>query len=212
MPQRHPPYFFCPMWKYRFSGKILGDWNKNIKKQPFSDASASHLSLVLWQSDFKQMLESATPQHQRRPPQWGRWHRQKDKNRSPSAKNPAGTWYFTSAHNCDTILNINHLARTRSIASLPCKIVLGDWYNLFSRIHFIFRGFSPWNGERFLSLGQCGEPSWEGGVRIVWLAEWKLVSNDAKRTIPTPNAKHSTLLQGCFLCFFLFHGRFGNKA
>jgi len=35
------------------------------KKQPFSDASASHLSLVLW-------------------------HRQKDKNRSPSAKNQ--TW------------------------------------------------------------------------------------------------------------------------
>ena len=182
------------------------------KKQPFSDASASHLSLVLWQSDFKQMLESATPQHQRRPPQWGRWHRQKDKNRSPSAKNPAGTWYFTSAHNCDTILNINHLERTRSIASLPCKIVLGDWYNLFSRIHFIFRGFSPWNGERFLSLGQCGEPSWEGGVRIVWLAEWKLVSNDAKRTIPTPNAKHSTVLQGCFLCFCLWiHWRFGNN-
>ncbi|MEE0454064.1 MAG: hypothetical protein UDD86_07215, partial [Sodaliphilus sp.] len=28
-----------------------------------------------------------TPHHQRRPPQRGRWHRQKDKNRSPSAKN-----------------------------------------------------------------------------------------------------------------------------
>ena len=26
----------------------------------------------------------------------------------------------------DTILNINHLTRTRSIASLPCKIVLED--------------------------------------------------------------------------------------
>ena len=51
-----------------------------------------------------------------------------DKNRSPSAKkqNPVGTWYFTSAHNFNTILNINHLARTRSIASLPWKIVLGD--------------------------------------------------------------------------------------
>ena len=34
----------------------------------------------------------------------------------------------------------------------------------------------------------------------MWLAAWKLVFNDAKRTIPTPNAKHSTLLQGCFLC------------
>ena len=32
-------------------------------------------------------LESSTPHHQRRPPQRGRRHRQKDKNRSPSAKN-----------------------------------------------------------------------------------------------------------------------------
>ena len=33
------------------------------------------------------------------------------------------------------------------------------------------------------------------------MAAWKLVSNDAKRTVAPPNAKHSTLLQGCFLCF-----------
>ena len=49
----------------RFSGKILGidyamlpncEWNQKQKhkKQPFSDASASHLSLVLCMSDFKQ--------------------------------------------------------------------------------------------------------------------------------------------------------------
>ena len=36
-------------------------------------------------------------------------------------------WNFTSVHNCDTILNINHLVRTRSIASLPCKIVWEIW-------------------------------------------------------------------------------------
>ena len=48
---------------------ITGGLKQKHKKQPFSDASASHLSLVLWQSDFNQMLESATPQHQRRPPQ-----------------------------------------------------------------------------------------------------------------------------------------------
>ena len=36
---------------------------------------------------LRQRLESATPHHQRRSPQRGRWHRQKDKNRSPSAKN-----------------------------------------------------------------------------------------------------------------------------
>ncbi|MCI6625187.1 MAG: hypothetical protein MR747_03760 [Bacteroidales bacterium] len=34
-------------------------------------------------SDFKLGLESTTPHHQRRPLQRGRWHRQKDKNRSP---------------------------------------------------------------------------------------------------------------------------------
>ena len=45
------------------------------------------------------------------------------------------------------------MARTRSIASLPYKIVFGDWYNLFSRNYFIIRGFSPWNGERFFILG-----------------------------------------------------------
>ena len=31
----------------------------------------------------------------------------------------------------------------------------------------------------------------------MWLAAW----TDAKRTVAPPNAKHSTLLQGCFLCF-----------
>ena len=35
----------------------------------------------------------------------------------------------------------------------------------------------------------------------MWLAAWKLVSNDAKRTVAPPNAKHSTLLQGCFFRF-----------
>ncbi|MDY3735197.1 MAG: hypothetical protein SOZ98_10375, partial [Sodaliphilus sp.] len=34
---------------FRFSGKNTGGRrNKKHKKQPFSDASASHLSLVLW--------------------------------------------------------------------------------------------------------------------------------------------------------------------
>ena len=33
------------------------------------------------------------------------------------------------------------------------------------------------------------------------VAAWKLVSNDAKRTVAPPNAKHSTLLQGCFFMF-----------
>ena len=44
----------------------------------------------------------------------------------------------------------------------------------------------------------------EGGGGIVWLAAWKLVSNDAKRTVAPPNAKHSTLPQGCFFYVFVF--------
>ena len=47
---------FMVQWK-----NAGGTKTKNIKKHPFTDASASHLSSA-------------------------RWHRQKDKNRSPSAK------------------------------------------------------------------------------------------------------------------------------
>ena len=83
--------------------------------------------------------------------------------------------------------------------------------HLYHNIIWI-RGFSPWNGERFLSLGQSWRPSQEGGGVTVWLGAWKLVSNDAKRTVAPPNAKHSTLPQGCFLCFcFWLHSRFGNN-
>ncbi|MDY4734800.1 MAG: hypothetical protein SO255_10370 [Sodaliphilus sp.] len=42
---------------------------------------------VLLVCGLRLRLESATPHHQRRPRQRGRWHRQKDKNLSPSAKN-----------------------------------------------------------------------------------------------------------------------------
>ena len=58
-----------------------------------------------------------------------------------TTKNPVGTWYFTSAHNCSIILDINNLSRTRSIASLPCKIVWEIWHNLLPVNHFIIRLF-----------------------------------------------------------------------
>ena len=164
-------------------------------------------------SDFKLGLESATPHHQRRPPQRGRWHRQKDKNHSPSAKNPVGR--DTSRPPIILILYwLSIICRGREVSRpYHAKSFWEIWHNLLPRNHFIIRGFSPWNGERFLSLVQCGMPSWEGGGGIVWLAAWKLVSNDAKRTVAPPNAKHSTLLQGCFLCFcFWFHSQFGNIA
>ena len=104
-------------------------------------------------SDFKLGLESATPQPSRRPLTRSV---ASPKGYNPLAfgekPNPIGMWNFTSVHNCDTILNINHLVRTRSIASLPCKIVLGGWYNLFQEIMLslgVFRretasGFYPW--------------------------------------------------------------------
>ena len=45
------------------------------------------------------------------------------------------------AHNCSIILNISHLMRTRSIASLPYKIVLGDLMRLFTKKIFYHHGF-----------------------------------------------------------------------
>ena len=42
-------------------------------------------------------------------------------------------------HNSNTILNISHLARARSVASLPCKIVLGDLTQLLKS--FFHQGF-----------------------------------------------------------------------
>ena len=82
--------------------------------------------------------------------------------------NPVGT-RFTSAHNCDTILSINYLTRTRSIASLPCKIVFGRFdATSFQEIIIspgVFRretarGFYPWGNvecprER-VAEGLCG--------------------------------------------------------
>ena len=61
-------------------------------------------------------------------------------------------------------------------------------------------GFSP-KASGFYPWGNVVAPRKRVADGIVWLAAWKLVSNDAKRTVAPPNAKHSTLLQGCFLCF-----------
>ena len=45
-------------------------------------------------------------------------------------------------------------------------------------------GFYPWSN--------VDSPHKRVAEGIVWLAAWKLVSNDAKRTVAPPNAKHST--------------------
>ena len=58
------------------------------------------------------------------------------------------------AHNCSIILNISHLMRTRSIASLPCKIVFGRFDSAFFQeiilSSWVFcretaSGFYPWD-------------------------------------------------------------------
>jgi len=63
--------------------KNTGGMKQKHKKQPFGDASASHLSLVLCSSRGLNQPRHSTNAALLR----GRWHRQKDKNRSPSAKN-----------------------------------------------------------------------------------------------------------------------------
>ena len=57
---------------------------------------------------------------------------------------------FFLAQNSDTILNINHLARTRNIASLPCKIVLGDL--IHSSLFVLGRGVPPILAKFLVSL------------------------------------------------------------
>ena len=130
--------------------KNTGGLKQKHKKQPFSDASASHLSLVLWHVWFQANHINHKPKGRffwyafgiykpKEPSLWfvissrslnqphhttnaalpseGGGIAKRIKNRSPSAKNPVGTWYFTSAHNCYTILIINYLSWTRSIES-----------------------------------------------------------------------------------------------
>ena len=48
---------------------------------------------------------------------------------------------FFLAHNSDIILNINHLERTRNIASLPCETVLGGL--IHSSLFVLGRGLYP---------------------------------------------------------------------
>ena len=77
-----------------------------------------------------------------------------------------------SAHNCDIMLNINHLAWARSIASLPCKIVWEIDTTSFHEIMLssgVFRretasGFYLWckveDPRKRVAEGLCG---WRNG-------------------------------------------------
>ena len=193
--------------------KYWGHRNKKHKKQPFADASVSHLPLVLWNVWFQAgaWISHTTP---RTPPSYEVGGIAKRiKNRSPSAKNPIGTWYFTSAHNFNTILIINYLSRTRNIAFLPCKIVLEIDTTSFQEIILlsgVFRretasGFYPWGNvvspRKRVAEGLCG---WRHGNLFPMTQSAQ--SHRQMRSIPhCPKAVF-------YVFVFLFHWRFGNKA
>ena len=108
--------------------------------------------------------------------------------------------HFTSAHNCSIILNINHLTRTRSIASLPCKIVR-DTDTTFQEIILssgVFRretasGFYPWSNvdspRKRVAEGLCG---WRHGNSFPMTQSGQ--SHRQMRSIPL-------CFKAVFLCF-----------
>ena len=140
--------------------KNIGGVKQKHKKQPFSDASASHLSLVLWHVWFQAgaWISHTTPLT---PPscEVGGIAKRTKTARLRRKTNPVGTWYFTSAYNCITILIINHLARTRSIASLPSKIVF--WRVDTTSFHWTV---SPWIGAFLVGVGNKKRPDFSSRV------------------------------------------------
>ena len=89
----------------------------------------------------------------------------------------------------------------RSIASLPYKIVWEILHNLLTRNHVIIKVFRRETASGFYPWGNVVSPRKRVAVGLCGWRHGKLVSNAAKRTVAPPNAKHSTLLQGCFFMF-----------
>ena len=82
-------------------------------------------------------------------------------------------------------------------------IVFGNLMRLFTKKIFYHQGFFAVKRRVVFILGAKWIALVRGWRSDCVVAAWKLVSNDAKRTVAPPNAKHSTLLQGCFfyVCF-----------
>ena len=119
-----------------------GTETKNIKNSLLAMPVLRTCRWCYGMSDFKQGLESVTPHPSRRPLTRSVASPKGSKPLAFGEKpNPVETRYFTSAHNCDTILNTNYLTRTRSIASLPCKIVSGNLTQPPSCKSFYHQGF-----------------------------------------------------------------------
>ena len=153
----------------------VGTETKNIKKQPFSDARASHLSLVLWHVWFQAgawicHTTSPTPPsyevggiakriktsrlRRKTKLQKSKFALDKIKKHQRAHHNVGTCLWHVSMHTVSA-----HMKHAKGMSLRYGVIVSGNLMDFLPRKYFIIRGFSPWNGERFLSLGQRGEPS-----------------------------------------------------
>ena len=134
--------------------KCRGNGNKKHKKQPFSDASASHLSLVLWHVWFQACLNQ--PLHITNAALLrGRWHRQKDKTARLRRKTNLQKFEFvlnqTKRHPKPFDMVGTRYSRPRQTAKFQYIIIIVSGREVSHSYHnvILIRGFSPWNGELF---------------------------------------------------------------
>ena len=128
--------------------------------------------------------------------------------------NPVGTWYFTSAHNCGTILDISYLARTRSIASLPGKIVFGRLIQPLFKNSFYHQEFFAVKRRAVFILGA----KWKVLVRgwrsdcVVGGMETRFQWRKAHSRTAKCEAFHVAPRLFFMFLFFWFHSRFSNNV
>ena len=171
---------------YRGHGELWVQWKntgglkQKHKKQPFGDASASRLSLVLrhvWFQAEAWISHTTSPT----PPSYevggiakriktARLRRKTNLQKSDYPKTlikrDPNALCVVEYDNCVCIKWLYSMyyidcRRMFNITALPkCWLSSWEiWCSFLPRNHCIIRGFSPWNGERFLSLGQSGQPS-----------------------------------------------------
>ena len=117
----------------------------------------------------------------------GRWHRQKDKNHSPSAKNPVGTWYFTSAH--DAVLYWMSIIWFGREVSRPYHAKSFWDSNLFLRNHFLSGVFRRETASGFYPWGNVEGPRKRVAL-VMWCGWFKPQLEIRHATSLTTGAKH----------------------
>ena len=173
-------WFYCVShWKHGFSGKFVGinyallpnrQWNKKQKhkKQPWSNVECFAFGVrIVRFASLKTSFHAANHTIPPPPSHEGSPHCPKDKNRSPfHGEKPLMIKYYYGKGDilCLLIIVIRCwkliVCGGREVSRPYHAKSFGEiWCGFLPRNHFIVKGFSPWNGERFLSLGQCGEPS-----------------------------------------------------